>query len=663
MMRSYLAIAAAGFAVLVGVSLSDVRKLPTLMFWLTCALSLTALGLLLAVLIRRMVYCLGQDEQLRIQRFVGIEMRDGPAVVILNPLGYRGAMVQKAQELGTLEYARVKDTAKGLERIERGPKLLLLGPYDKVIRKEEAISLSSLDYVIVLDKLTGERRIEKGPSVFFPGPHDDARKDKGISLSKTEYIIVEDRLTGEQTTIKGPCIWFPEPNQECAAKKKTAMTLQEDEYVVLKDSCSGQRWLVKGKSLVFLEPTWSIEGGSAKKALVLKVNEYVRLVNSSSGKVTIHRGAMTVFPSPDEQVLDDGKQQAVEIDDEHAALVRDKSTGQLRLVTEKQLFVPGPNDTIEEVRELIKLEDHQAMIIKDKAGVYQYFYGSDERRSDGQPRSFFLPPNSEIVKMWWSRGPRRERKDVWFDRFDLRPHFMKFEFNCRTFDNVELILEGIHFWEIVDLPLMVRMTGDTSGDLVYHVRSQFILHVARVTLREFMDKLHTISKQVLEGDEAFYSARGIKVHSLEITRYQCADQSTSVILEQVIQETTNRMNRLSHAQSENEVNKFKMEGQIEQCRLSSELLEMQHKQAEDEAVVAGTSEANRALAFLTQLETQVPTLDQRIEMWKVLRKHDALSVVSQGGASLYYTPNDVDLSIESRKAADDISRKVPNGSA
>jgi hypothetical protein len=37
----------------------------------------------------------------------------------------------------------------------------------------------------------------------------------------------------------------------------------------------------------------------------------------------------------------------VEIDGEHAVLVRDKSSGQVRLVTEKQLFIPGPNESIE----------------------------------------------------------------------------------------------------------------------------------------------------------------------------------------------------------------------------------------------------------------------------------------------------------------------------
>merc|ERR1711977_179175 len=76
-----------------------------------------------------------------------------------------------------------------------------------------------------------------------------------------------------------------------------------------------------------------------------------------------------------------------------------------------------------------------------------------------------------------------------------------------------------------------------------------------------MDSSHIIAKKVWEEDTAFYDSRGVKIHSLEITRYQCADQSTSEILEQIIQETTNRMNRLSQAESENEVNLF-LRGQV-----------------------------------------------------------------------------------------------------
>merc|ERR1719262_523071 len=351
---------------------------------------------------------------------------------------------------------------------------------------------------------------------------------------------------------------------------------------------------------------------------------------------------------PHEKFLDGGKQKAVEVDAEHAVLVRDKSTGQVRLVTENQLFVPGPHDTIDEIRELIKLADHEALIVKDQEGLFKYYYGSDEKRGKDQPRSFFLPPCHDIVQLCWSRGRRREKRDLLIERFDTRAQYMSFEFNCRTKDNVELVLEGTFFWEVVDLPLMVRTTGDTSGDICNHARPQFIKHVARVTLKEFMDDLNCISNKVYEEDSQFYASRGVKVHSLEVTRYACAEASTSEVLQEIIKETTNRMNRLSQAESENEVNLFRMQGQIEQERLNGELLGIQHEHSQAEAEVSGKAEAARIAAFISGLESQVPALQDRIAMWQTLRKTDALSVVSQGGASLYYTPNDVNLSIETK---------------
>merc|ERR1719181_1049844 len=202
----------------------------------------------------------------------------------------------------------------------------------------------------------------------------------------------------------------------------------------------------------------------------------------------------------------------------------------------------------------------------------------------------------------WSKGRRRESRNLFIERFDCRPQFMSFEFNRRTSDNVELILEGTFFWEVVDLPAMVKSTGDTSGDLCNHARSQFIRHVARVTLKEFMDSSHAIAKKVWEEDSSFYDSRGVKIHSLEVTRYQCADQSTSEILEQIIQETTNRMNRLSQAESENEVNLFRTQGEIEQEKVNGELLKIQHEHAAAEAEVSGKAEANRVSAFFAGLE-------------------------------------------------------------
>merc|ERR1712110_89700 len=204
-------------------------------------------------------------------------------------------------------------------------------------------------------------------------------------------------------------------------------------------------------------------------------------------------------------------------------------------------------------------------------------------------------------------------------------------FNCRTSDNVELILEGVCFWELIDLPLMWQYTGDTTGDMVYHIRSQFIQRVSRVTLKQFMEDLHVIAGEILQEDLEFFSTRGIKVHSLEMTRYQCADKNTAEILAQIIQETTSRMNRLSQAESENEVNIFRAQGQVEHSRVHSEILKIQREEAQHEAHMAGAAEADRVATFLAGLEKQVPKLEDRIKMWQVLRKTEALSVVSKGG--------------------------------
>merc|ERR1711879_1073757 len=178
------------------------------------------------------------------------------------------------------------------------------------------------------------------------------------------------------------------------------------------------------------------------------------------------------------------------------------------------------------------------------------------------------------------------------------------------------------------------------------IRSQFIKHVALSTLKQFMEQLHTISRKVLEDDSSFYECRGVKIHSLEVTKYMCSEKRTSEVLQQIIEETTNRLNRLSKAESENEVRLFSMQGQIEQEKLNGDLLTIQHEHAKSEAAVSGTAEAERVVSFLESLKEQVPDLQERIQMWQVLRKTDALTAVAQGGASLYYTPNDVDLSIK-----------------
>ena len=50
----------------------------------------------------------------------------------------------------------------------------------------------------------------------------------------------------------------------------------------------------------------------------------------------------------------------------------------------------------------------------------------------GTERAFFVPPEWEVVSLRWSRGRRREHRDLIIDCFDCRPQYMSFEFNTRA---------------------------------------------------------------------------------------------------------------------------------------------------------------------------------------------------------------------------------------
>merc|ERR1711966_422893 len=257
---------------------------------------------------------------------------------------------------------------------------------------------------------------------------------------------------------------------------------------------------------------------------------------------------------------------------------------------------------------------------------------------------------SELVTLTWSRGRRRERRDLRIEKLDLRPSFMSFEFNCRTADNVELILEGTFFWEVVDCEKMFRKTGDTPGDVCAHARSRFIERISKVSLAQFMKDINVIAEAVHKDNDSFYAERGVLIHSLEVSGYRCAEASTALILEQIIQETTNRMNRLQQQESENEWQLLQIKGDIEEERAKKELLDVQIANSAARAQMEGEGEACKVKAFLQGLAHELPDMETRVGLWNVLRKREALAEVCKegSGARLYYTPNDVNLSIEDR---------------
>ena len=90
--------------------------------------------------------------------------------------------------------------------------------------------------------------------------------------------------------------------------------------------------------------------------------------------------------------------------------------------------------------------------------------------------SFFLPPYSNLVEFEWTVGYDVEdaaevsNTDVSSKqkliRIDQRLQQLFFQYDdVRTNDNIEFEVEGTIFWQIVDVPQLLRATDDPTGDV------------------------------------------------------------------------------------------------------------------------------------------------------------------------------------------------------
>jgi hypothetical protein len=125
----------------------------------------------------------------------------------------------------------------------------------------------------------------------------------------------------------------------------------------------------------------------------------------------------------------------------------------------------------------------------------------------------------------------------------------------------------------------------------------------------------------------------------------CKDGDTQRILLEIIQETTNRLNRLQQQESRNEIRLKEIQGEIEAEEMRGQLLDVQREHTHAEAAMAGEAEAERTRAFLAGLGDGVSSEDGLV-LFRLLRKQEIMQALSQGTAQLYFTPSDVDLSIE-----------------
>lgn len=495
---------------------------------------------------------------------------------------------------------------------------------------------------VLIESLTG-RRVINGPGVNFISPINRVTRRKGLLLTATQYVVVENQLTGEKRIERGPKLYFLGA-QEQARGLETARTLGENEYLLIRDEITGEERIEQGPTIYF--PSVNDVVVSQLTAITLKKGQYVRILNRKTGAIRVEQGEARVILSPNEEVTGrsgshDGIQTAINIDELTAVLIRDLNTGQLSLVTEKGRFVPQPHQEIVSPRKRIVLEDHQAMVIKTQTGRYVIRLGTDAERS------FFLDPYAEVVSFAWSAGIHKDSRSLGIEALDLRPKFMWYEFEARTQDNVELVLGITFFWQITDVEAMIRSTDDTTGDICSHARSRIIQAVSQVTLEQVLAQFNVIvGAAVLDEDDPFYRERGSVLHAVEVRAIQCKDEGTQEILNEIIQETTNRLNRLQKQTGENEVRLRQMEGEIEAQQARQRLIELQRANEVNLAAAQGEAESARVAAYLRGIGDSLSD-EAKIALFNLLRKGEILHDLSQGSANLYFTPNDVNLSIES----------------
>lgn len=450
------------------------------------------------------------------------------------------------------------------------------------------------DEQLLIETLT-ERRIVNGPGQYVSRPLERVQKRKAIVLENRDYVYIKNQLTGEIKVERGPQLYFLTAN-EAITKRLSAIPLRE--------------------------------------------SEFIRVIDNNTGIVRIEQGEATVYLEPHEETLDESPREGYTIDEHTAVLLRDISTGQRELITEPQVFIPSPTQEVYSVPKRIRLEDHETIIIRDRDGQYLFRSGQDNNRS------FFLDPYQETVRLYWSSGIHKDTRSLQITRIDTRPKFMWFEFEVRTQDNVELIIGITFFWQITDVEGMIKVTDDAPGDLCSHARSMIIQSVSRVTLEQFLEDFNIIVREaVIREDDTFYADRGMIVHAVEVRSVACKDPDTQRILQEIIQETTNRLNRLQQQESENEIQLKDLEGQIESERVRGDLLQIKRELSRTEALIAGEAEAQKVQAFFDGLGDL--SLEQKVAIFNTLRKEDMLAVLSESNAQLYFTPNDVNLSIES----------------
>merc|ERR1711977_77178 len=157
----------------------------------------------------------------------------------------------------------------------------------------------------------------------------------------------------------------------------------------------------------------------------------------------------------------------------------------------------------------------------------------------------------------------------------------------------------------------------------------------------------------MQATDGFYEERGVEIISMEVTRFEPVEKKTADVLQQIIQETTNRINRLEQQNSENDVLAAKLAADIQMEKQKTELIatqaQNQQLQARMQGESGGMKRAMSAKAFIDGLNTSIANISKRVELYEL---HESLENnrantqhLASGTAKLFLTPEDMNLKL------------------
>jgi len=167
-----------------------------------------------------------------------------------------------------------------------------------------------------------------------------------------------------------------------------------------------------------------------------------------------------------------------------------------------------------------------------------------------------------------------------------------------------------------------------------------------------MDTFSDLAAKVIK-DDAYYEERGVLVHEVSVIRYECSNPSDAQVLQQIIQETTKRMNQLTAQNSKNDVQRASMDGDIELEKQRTKLLEIKAANDKVNAMASGEADGLKLAASVTKfveaIGDAVPnaTSQTAIGLLKFFEREKTATTqtrdLATGKSQLFLTPKDLNL--------------------